>query len=119
MIDGCKNLKYEQRLKKLNLTTVEERHKRLDMIQVYKVLNDRTNIRTNPKVFLKLSDRPGRKNSKKIFKNRINKELKKNGFNFIIIGKWNELPDRVILAENVNMIKGDYDDLMRVVERLP
>jgi len=117
MIDGCKNLKYEQRLKKLNLTTVEERHKRLDMIQVYKILNDRTNI--YPKDFLKLSDRPGRKNSKKIFKNRINKELKKNGFNFRIIDKWNELPDRVILAENVNMFKGEYDHLMREVGRLP
>ena len=24
MIDGCRNLKYEQRLKKLNITTLEE-----------------------------------------------------------------------------------------------
>ena len=55
MIDGCKNINYEKRLHKLNLTTVEERHKRLDMVQVYKVLKDKTNV--YPEDFLKLSDR--------------------------------------------------------------
>ena len=75
MIDGCRNLKYEQRLKKLNITTLEERHKRLDMVQVYRILNDRTNI--FPTDFLKLSERLGRKNSMKLMKNRVNKEMKK------------------------------------------
>ena len=116
MIDGCRNLKYEQRLKKLNITTLEERHKRLDMVQVYKILNDRTNI--FPTDFLKLSERLGRKNSMKLMKNRVNKEKKKNGFNFRIIEHWNNLPDKVILQENVNLFKGEYDHLVRDVKRL-
>jgi ribonuclease P/MRP protein subunit RPP40 len=115
MVEGCKNLKYEQRLKRLNLTTIEERQRRLDMVLTYKIINDRSNI--YPKDFLKLSDRLGRKNSKKLFKIRVNKELKKNGFTFRIIDQWNELPDRVVMAENVNMFKGEYDRLMREVGR--
>ena len=115
MIEGCKSLKYEQRLKKLKLTTVEERHKRLDMILTYKILNDTSNI--YPKHFLKLSDRAGRKNSKKLFKKIVNKELRKNGFTFRIIDKWNELPDQVVMADNVNMFKGEYDRLKREVGR--
>ena len=73
MIDGCKNIDYEKRLQKLNLTTVEERHKRLDMVHVYKVLKDKTNV--YPEDFLKLNDRgEGRKKSLKLFKHRVNKK---------------------------------------------
>ena len=43
-IDGCKDKSYEQRLKKLNITTMADRHYRADMIQVYKILNDENNI---------------------------------------------------------------------------
>ena len=76
-------------------------------------------IRTNiyPREFLILSDRLGRKNSMKLFKQRINKELKKNGFTFRIIDQWNELPNRVVMAENANMFKVEYDRLMGEVGR--
>ena len=115
MIDGCRKLKYEERLVKLNLTTIEARHQRLDMIQVYKVLNDRSNV--YPQDFLKLSDRMGRKNSQKIYKKRVNTELSKYGFTFRAIDNWNELPDRVVKVESVNGFKGEYDHLMREVGR--
>jgi hypothetical protein len=42
MTEECKTLNMEK--DELNLGTVEARHKRLDMIQVYKVLNDRKNV---------------------------------------------------------------------------
>jgi len=40
MIHGCRALKYEERLHKLSITTLEERHNRADLIQVFKILND-------------------------------------------------------------------------------
>src|SRR3989441_8033171 len=43
MIKGCRRITYEQRLDNLNLTTLEERHHRADMIQVYSILNDKSN----------------------------------------------------------------------------
>ena len=59
MISGCKKMNYGQRLEKLNLTTLEERHQRADMIQVFKVINDRSNV--YPAKFLEINERPGRK----------------------------------------------------------
>ena len=115
MIDGCKKLNYEQRLSKLNLTTLEERQKRLDMIQVYKILHDNYNV--YPKEFLKLNDRSGRKNSLMIFKKRVNKELSRNGFTFRTIDQWNDLPEQVVTATSVDTFKGKYDHLMREVGR--
>ena len=44
MIDGCKDKSYEQRLRKLNLTTLKDRHYRADMIQVFRILNDNNDI---------------------------------------------------------------------------
>ena len=87
------------------------------MIQVYKVLNDRSNV--YPRDFLKLSDRSGRKNSEKLVKQRINKELSKYEFSFRIIDKWNELPDKVVMSESVNQFKGEFDRLMGSVGRRP
>ena len=43
MIAGCKKKNYIQRLGKLKLTMLEERHQRVDMIQVLKILNDEDN----------------------------------------------------------------------------
>ena len=44
MILGYNKLSYEKRLEKLGLTTLEERHLRADMVQVYKILNDKQKI---------------------------------------------------------------------------
>ena len=43
--------KYEQRLHKLGITSLEDRHIRADLIQVYKILNDKDE--TYPSDFLK------------------------------------------------------------------
>jgi len=115
MIDGCTNLKYENRLSKLKLTTMEDRHRRADMLQVYKVLNDRSGI--YPRNFLKLNDRPGRINSMKLYKQRVNKELKRNSFTSRTIDYWNELPEQVVRADSVNVFKGEYDHLVGGVGR--
>ena len=38
MIEGCKHLKYEDRLTKTGLTTLEERRTRGDLIEVFKMV---------------------------------------------------------------------------------
>lgn len=111
MIIGCKKKNYEQRLEMLNLTTLEERHHRADMIQVYKILNDKSNV--YPINFLQLSDRPGRKNSMKLYKRRNRLELCRNSFTARVVDRWNDLPDKVILSNDVNMFKCRFDCHMR------
>jgi hypothetical protein len=39
MIAGLKSRDYSERLKELDLTTMEERRHQLDMVQVYKIVN--------------------------------------------------------------------------------
>ena len=111
MITGCKGLSYEQRIKKLEITSLQDRHYRADMIQVYKVLNDKKNI--YPINFLELNDRAGRKNSLKLFKRRNNLDLSKYSFTSRVMDPWNELPDAVVLSADVNVFKGNLDRYMR------
>jgi hypothetical protein len=113
MITGYKALTYEQRLEKLGLTTIEERHHRADMIQVYKVLNDKLNV--FPKDFLILNQRPGRKNSLKLFKRRNSLEVSRQCFASRVVERWNSLPDEVVLSKDVNVFKGRLDYHMRNV----
>src|SRR2546425_422679 len=93
MISECKKMNYGQTLEKLNLATLEERHHRADMIQVFKVINDRSNV--YPAKFLELNERPGRKNYLKLYKKRYRVELSKNGFTSRVVDRWNDLPDIV------------------------
>jgi len=44
MVFGLKKLSYEQRLRRLNLTTLEERRKRGDLIEMYKLLTQKENV---------------------------------------------------------------------------
>ena len=68
MINGCRRMIYKQRLDNLNPTTLEERHHRAEMIQVYNILNDK--FSTYPADFLRLN-RPGRRNFMKLYKKGI------------------------------------------------
>src|SRR5437867_9819853 len=83
------------------------------MIQVFKVINDRCNV--YPAKFLELNERPGRKNSLKLYKKRYRLELSKNGFTSRVVDRWNDLPDRVILSVDVNELKSRFDCHMREV----
>ena len=113
LILGCKGKNYEQRLQILKLTTLEERHERADLIQVYKVLNDNKSV--YPEGFLVLSERKGRSNSKRLYKKRNEFEVSRNSFTSRVIDKWNRLPDEVVLAVDVNNFKGRLDKYMRDV----
>src|SRR5437899_12008107 len=78
MIEGLNKKTYEQRICKLGITTLEDRHYRADMLQVYKILNDGKNM--YPDKFLELNIRAGRKNSLKLFKRRTDRDIYKYSF---------------------------------------
>ena len=44
MMEKCKGLEYEKRLKKIGLTTLETRRVRGDLIEVFKILNKLENV---------------------------------------------------------------------------
>src|SRR6266516_3374562 len=111
MIEGYKKKTYEERINKLGITTLEDRFYRADMIQVYKILNDKRNI--YPANFLKLSNRAGRKNPLKLFKRRSYGDISKYSFTSRVVDLLNDLPDAVVLSADVSAFKGNLDCYMR------
>ena len=103
MVSDCEKMSYTQRSEKLPLTTLEERYMRADMMQVFKIVNDKQNV--FPKEFLKLNNTPGRMNSRKLYKFKNRLEGCKHGFTSRVVDKWNVLPDSVILSEDVKIFK--------------
>ena len=69
MIFECRGQNYEKRLLTLGLTTLEDRHYRADMIQVFNILNNIGDI--YPSEMLPLSNRLGGRNSKSCIKGGI------------------------------------------------
>src|SRR2546425_4539198 len=103
MIEGLNKKTYEQRICKLGITTLEDRHYRADMLQVYKILNDGKNM--YPDKFSELIIRAGWKNSLKLFKRRTDRNLYK--YISRVVNRWHDLPDADVLSADVNVFKGN------------
>ena len=98
---------YEERLKKLNLTTLEDRRHRGDVIEAFKILSGIEKVHDN---FLELdanSRTPG--HTLKLKKRRDRTQKRAMFFTARIINKWNELPDWVVQAKTVSTFKNRHD----------
>ena len=91
-IPGFNNLSYLERLKKLKLPTMAYRRIRGDMIETYKIINEKYDPEASS--FLKLLSNSGnrfsrRNNSNKIVEQRFKTSLKKNSFVVRVAKVWN------------------------------
>ena len=107
MIPEFKELAYEERLKRLELPTLEERRIRGDMITMYKIVNkvdvlDRDLIKVTPSNRL-------RGHGKKLLKDICLNDVKKYSFPYRSIENWNKLNSDVIDVACVNQMKERYD----------
>ena len=105
-----KNLPYEARLRKLELTTLEKRRERGDLIQMYKIINGLEEVHLTKGPNFAVSDYFTRGNSLK-----LRRELVKNctpRFNFLtnrVVENWNSLPEEIVKARNLNSFKAKID----------
>ena len=103
---------YEERLKALNLTTLEERRSRGDAIETYKLLNGLENV--NYEQFFKvIREGPSthtRGHPLKLATQHSRIEKRRNFFSVRAVKTWNKLPRDVVLAENLNAFKNKYDN---------
>ena len=100
VIDGMSDLNYEQRLKKLGLTTLLERRMRGDLIETFKILNGFNNYGQS---FFNLSDRTNNLVSRP--KNLTNTDF----FGERVKNYWNKLPEYVRNRNSVNSFKNGLD----------
>src|SRR6266516_3652752 len=112
MIEGFKLLSYEERLQRLNLTTLETRRIRADLIETYKIFNGLD--RLDPDDFFELSQVKGTRGHRyKIFKKGFRSNLGKYSFGNRVIDEWNSFSESVVLADSLNKFKSILDHHLR------
>ena len=110
LIDGFKNVEYSDRLRRLNLPTLTYRRARGDLIELYKHFHA-YDKETLTKSF-KPRDRLSRKHTFQLIPNSSKdgtRGVQKNSFYHRTIDKWNELPEYVVNAKNINSFKNALD----------
>ena len=111
LIDGFNLLCYEDRLKLVNLTTLETRRIRGDLIEVYKILHGYTDI--NPQDFFTFSGFQFRGHGLKLYKPRIRTDIGKFSFSYRIVDIWNALPGEIVSSDSINTFKNMIDRVLR------
>ena len=108
-LKGMSELSYEQRLRKLNLTTLVYRRIRGAMVEVYKIFNvyDR---RISPLLSICPGNIHTRGHNYKLFYDRSERTHPKlHSFNQRIVKPWNSLPSHVVNSPSLNSFKNRLD----------
>ena len=104
LIDGYRNLTYEERLRKLGLPTLEYRRLANDMIEVYKHLHVYDESTVCDK--LTLRSRPNRKHDYQLLPNFARdgaRGVQSKSFYYRCISSWNALPRDVVDSATVDI----------------
>ena len=107
LIPEIAHLPCHDRLKFLNLTTLELRRHRGDLIEPFKILKGLEGIPSNSIFELNTSDTRG--NSLKLNKPRSRLNIRYNNFSQCVINAWNRLPELVISSTTVIGFKNNLD----------
>jgi ribonuclease P/MRP protein subunit RPP40 len=114
LVLNLKNLAYEDRLVAMNLTTLETRRERGDLIQLYKLIHgfDCVNwpscINLTPPTFELIQSRRHKMQlQRELVRNCVPRH---NYFTNRVVNNWNKLPGQIVYAPTVNSIKAQIDD---------
>ena len=108
MVPELRELSYDERLKRLELPTLESRRERGDLISVYKMVNGMDRIGED---LLKLDTGGTRGHGRKLKKERCLRDIKKYSFPHRVVNAWNGLEEDVVNAISVHKFKAELDKL--------
>ena len=107
LITHLKDKTYCERLKELNLPTLDYRRRRGDLIQTYKIVKGIDRVEGG---FLKPNKNiQTRGNSKKLEKERLKTNERRNFFSARIVNSWNKLQETTVSAKNLNKFKAELE----------
>ena len=109
LVEGMKKLSYPERLRRLKMTTLEQRRLRGDMIETYKIVTGREKVRITDFFSLSNTGYCLRGHKFKLSQNRSRLELRKNFFSQRVVRHWNGLPAHVVESPSVNAFKNRID----------
>jgi ribonuclease P/MRP protein subunit RPP40 len=111
MVSGLRSREYEERLKVLEMTTLEERRHQSDMLQVFKILQGHDNVRVE-QWFKIAADGSSRTRMAtgllNLTKPRTKLEVWANFFSARVVDTWNAIPDKIKMAKNPGQFKRLY-----------
>jgi len=118
MISDLGDLKYEERLKRLGLQSLEDRRKRGDLLETYKTLNGKNDVDVE-RWFDFVRDRHSRDTRSHeanfLIAEKTRLDVRKNFFKNRITNDWNSLPMEIRTAGSTNSFKNNYDDYLRYI----
>ena len=115
MISGLQSKEYEDKLKELNLQSLQERRIRYDMMQVFKLMHNYDDV--DRRQFFQTageeSVRVTRQSSDalNILTTRCKTEVRRNFFTNRVAEHWNKLPENIKGAGNIKTFKSLYDKI--------
>ena len=111
MIERLEGLEYLERLRILNLTTLETRFLRADLIEVYNILKGLDKL--GPGRFFDVVDGATRGHSLKLFKRRVRLDVGKYKFGNRVCVEWNGVAEDVVMAGSLVTFKAKLDHHLR------
>ncbi|XP_043220530.1 uncharacterized protein LOC122380945 [Amphibalanus amphitrite] len=120
LVPELADLPYPDRLKELQLTTLEERRIRGDMIEVYKLMHGLDKVNAGEE-FLRMETGANMERTRghalKLQKPRHRLHRRNQFFTSRVVDNWNQLPSEVVLSKNTNTFKNRYDKHVRTLRR--
>ena len=126
MVSDARGESYEERLRAVGLTSLEEQRERSDMIETFKTMRGIKRVERDEWFMVREEEeaRSTRSNmmvvsgeavrrKEVVSLERANLEIRRQYFNVRVGPKWNELPDEVKQQKNVNGLKNQYDKWRR------
>ena len=111
LVKAERDKEYEQRLEKFQLTTLEERRRRGDLIEVHKILTDEQYC--NQQLFERSHNTHTRGHRLKLKKPKCRLNARRHFFASRVVDEWNSLPEEVVTAADTNSFKRCYDRLQK------
>ena len=106
---GMSNLTYEDRLRNLNLPSLEYRRFRGDMIETFKITHNFYDQRVTGSLLKFSTNNSTRTNGYKLEKTSFNGNQYKHFFTNRVINTWNSLPGSVVCSKTINEFKNKCD----------
>ena len=106
-----RGLPYEERLRQLSMTTLEDRRQRADQIETFKILRNIYGLQNLALIFQRSHNEHLRDHSLKIQSQRFKLGQRQFFLANRVVHLWNSLPDYVVNSKSVAAFKCNYDKL--------
>jgi hypothetical protein len=111
MVSGLESGNYEERLRELGLTTLEERRHRLDMAQTFKIVRRKENVERE--TWFKMAYEGARATRQAADPGNIRPgtarlEVRRNFFSQRVVTDWNRIPPEIKMSNSVESFKKRY-----------